>query len=239
MTKEEFISNYGGGSDLTDEQVFTAVHEQLVKLREQLDELQRREEAVAAMFNTDPRASIFISNWRAGSDPVVELVRQFGPELRESLDDPALQQKLAEANSEYLERVGRDKALSEEFGKNIAASLDALDAKCERENISDEQLETAWEWLRDVTDKGLRGIVTEEAIDMALKAINHDKDVADADRDGEMRGRNTAIEEHLKERTASDGTAARGSGAGKARRRPDRPPMGIIDHMETFRSVWD
>lgn len=191
------------------------------------------------MFNTDPRSAAFLRQWRQGNDPVVELMRLFGPELRQALDDPALQERLAEANREYLERVAAAQSLSAEFEANIDRSLEMLELKCERENIPDATIDAAWEWLRRITDQGIRGIVSEEAIDMALKAISHDSDVADADRRGEIRGRNAAIEAHLRRQTASagDGTVARGGSPAAASRR--LPPLGVLDRYDAFTSVWD
>ncbi|MCM1110853.1 MAG: hypothetical protein NC336_06575 [Clostridium sp.] len=212
---------------------------ELEQLRAEVARLREREQAVAAMFAADPRSGEFIRNWRDGSDPVVELIRQFGPELRLALDDPELQQSLAEANSEYLARVAREQQLTEEFSANIARSLEMIDEKGSRENIDDAELEAAWEWLRTITDEGIRGIVSEQAIDMALKAINHDRDVSEADRTGEVRGRNTAIEAHVRTRTAGDGTVTT-AGSGRPRHRNrNLPPLGFIDAMDRFRSVWD
>lgn len=227
MTKEEFVAKFSqrhpeADANAGDDALFAAIDKEIDELFRDIDTCRAREKAVSDMFATDPRSGVFLSNWRDGADPVVEMVRQFGPELREALDNPALQQKLAEANNEYLGRVAMERTLGEEFRANIVKSLEMLDAKSERENISDADLESAWEWLRRIADNGLRGIVTEEAIDMALKAIRHDEDVAVARRTGEIDGRNTAIEVHLRENRASDGTVAP-SGGLSVRRRPKFP----------------
>lgn len=203
-----------------------------------LADYRRREAEMADMFYADPRTAVFLRSWREGSDPVVELVRRFGPEIREALDDPDLQERLAEANREYLERVAREHELTDEFETNLAASAATVDAMAEREHLTDEQLTQAWEWLRRVADEGIRGIVTEEAMHMALRAISHERDVAVAAHDGELRGRNAAIDEHLLRRTAtSDGTVARNGGSRKGRRK--LPPLGVIDSYAGYHSVWE
>lgn len=204
-----------------------------------IGEMRERERAMAEMFAADPRAAIFLRNWADGRDPLVELVAQFGPELRDAIDNPAMQQQMAEANTRYLERVAGEKNLDEEFRRNIAESLEMVERKSERDGIDDTTLENAWEWLRRVTDDGIHGIVSEEALDMALRAINHDRDVAEADRSGEIRGRNEAIDSHLRSLDCSDGTIASAGSGGGLRRRRNFPPLGVLDNFDNYRSVWD
>ena len=49
------------------------------------------------------------------------------------------------------------------------------------------------------------GKFTAESIDMAMKAINHDVDVEVAGHEGEVRGKNTRIEEKLRKQQKGDG----------------------------------
>lgn len=207
----------------------------------ELSRLRAREKALADMLAADPRSGAFLNNWRNGSDPVVELIRQFGKEIRQALDNPELHDRIAQANREYMERIAAEKALAKEFADNMSRSLEMLDNKCERDGIDDTTIERAWEWLRKVTDEGIRGIVSEETIGMAIKAVNHDADVASADREGELRGRNATIATHLKRTEAADGTlAAHGAGSSLVSgRRNRRPPLGVLDAMDRFKSVWD
>lgn len=210
------------------------------QLRRELEELRSREKALNDMLAADPRSGVFLNNWRNGSDPVVELVRQFGMEIRQALDSPEMHERIEQANRDYMQRIADEKALAKEFADNMARSLEMLDDKCEREQIDDATVERAWEWLRKVTDEGLRGIVSDDTMAMAIKAVNHDADVATADRDGELRGRNATIASHLRRIEAADGTLAAHSGGGTLTvGAPKRPPMGVLDVMDRFRSVWD
>lgn len=242
MTKKEaFIERFRQRHpecDCTDEEVmYGLMHDDLQSDSRALADYRKRESEMAEMYYSDPRSATFLRSWREGNDPVVELVRRFGPEIREAVDDPEMQERLAEANREYLERVAADHEIAGEFETNLAASVDRLEAMAERDGLSDEQMTEAWEWLRRVTDEGIRGIVTEEAIGMALMALNHERDVAAARRDGEIRGRNAAIDEHLESRSRStDGTVTRAGAATHRRRR--LPPMGVLDSYADYRSVW-
>lgn len=220
-----------------EERMFATLQSDIERDSRDLGELRRREAEMADMYYADPRSAAFLRSWREGSDPVVELVRRFGSEIRGALDDPAMQERLAEANRKYLERVAADHELTGEFETNMAASVDRLEAMAGREGLTDEQLTGAWEWLRRVTDEGIRGIVTEEAIRMALMAMSHERDVAAAAREGEIRGRNAAIDAHLESRRhASDGTVTRSGAPARPRR---LPPMGVLDSYADYRSVWE
>ncbi len=243
MTKKEaFIETFRQRHpecDCADEEtLFGMMHDDCQADARTIADYRRREAEMAEMYYADPRSAAFLRSWREGNDPVVELVRRFGPEIREATDDPEMQEKLGEANREYLERVAADHELTGEFETNLAASADMLDSVAAEGKVTDEQLTEAWEWLRRVTDEGIRGIVTREAIEMALMAINHERDVAVARRAGEVEGRNAVIDEHLASRGRdTDGTVTR-SGAPAVKRRR-LPPMGVLDNYAAYQSVWD
>ena len=131
----------------------------------------------------------------------------FGTEIKDAIDDPERLEAIAEANKEYVERVAESKKLDEEYQANLADSLSKLDDIQSRNGLSDEDIDKAMEYLVKIVSDGLMGIFTEESITMALNAINHDADVAEAERTGEVRGRNTKIEEKLRSRIKGDGMA--------------------------------
>ena len=228
--------------DGADIDLLTALAEADIKAANDAAEACRaRERAMSEMLAADPRSAVFLRNWSEGADPVVELVRQFGPEIRDAIDNPALQEQMAEANAAYLGRLADERGLEEEFRRNIAESLERVDRRSNGSGaIDDATLERAWEWLRRVTDDGIRGIVSDEALDMALLAINHDADVASADAAGRLAGRNEAIEAHMRGlEAAGDGTIASSATGGGLRNPRRRPPLGVIDSFDSYRSVWD
>ena len=75
---------------------------------------------------------------------------------------------------------------------------------------------------------------------MAFRAINHDSDVAVAAREGEVKGRNTRIEEKLRKKQRSDGTAnldGKNGGGGKAR---DMPDLGALNRYDDGgQTIWE
>lgn len=154
-----------------------------------------REKTFSDMFTSDPRSATFLMSWKNGGDPVVELVRQFGTDgLKEMIDDPEKLEEIAQANREYLDKVAESKAFEEEYKQNLAASLEAI-SKVEGD---DAEIDEAITWLFKVGRDASKGIVNPEDLKLAIKAMTFDRATADAEYQGEVRGRNAKIEEKMR-----------------------------------------
>lgn len=204
---ERLKSKYPDREFADDEAMYDQISADYDDYDKQLEAYKGHEESLSNMFNADPRSAHFLSNWRDGGDPVVELVRQFGTDIKEAIDDPERLEEIANANKEYVERVAKNKELEEQYQTNLQASLETLDKFQSANDLTDEQVDDVMEFLQGIISDGILGKFTEESMDMALKAINHDADVATADADAEVRGRNAKIDEKLRKRNAGDGTA--------------------------------
>lgn len=205
---ERMLSKYPDLDLNDDEAVSGRISDDFDEYDRQLGEYKGREQSFVDMFNSDPRSAHFINNWRQGADPVVELTRQFGDVFREALDDPEKQEALAEANREYLARVAESKDLEDQYNSNIDASIEELDKFQAEHNLSDEQADEVMEFLMNIFKDAIVGKFSRESMEMALKAIHHDEDVAEAAQDGEVKGRNTKINETLRKRGEGDGVAS-------------------------------
>ena len=147
---------------------------------------------------------------------------------------------LAAANKEFAERIAQEEQYEGEYQTNINETLTTLEAMQQEEGLSDEDIDNAMDFLMGIVRDGIMGKFTRESVIMALKAIKHDSDVEQADREGEVRGRNTKIEEKLRKGSKSDGTANLGSknggGKGAAREMPD---LGAIDQNYGTQNIWE
>ena len=206
--KEVFLERMSAkypDTDFADEEIlYGKIGEDYDSYDSELGEYKKHEDELANMFSADPRSAHFLSNWRRGEDPAIQLVRMFGTEIKDAIDDPERLEAIAEANKEYVERVAESKKLDEEYQANLANRLDDIQS---RNGLSDDDIDKAMEYLVKIVSDGLMGIFTEESIKLALNALNYDTDVAEAERVGEVRGRNTKIEEKLRSRTKGDGMA--------------------------------
>lgn len=205
-----------------DEEIYGQISDDYDQYEQELDGYKGREKTLSDMFAADPRSAQFLTDMHSGKDPVLGLVRNFGVEIKDVLDDPDMQDKIAEANKEYVERVAKSKKLDEEYNSNIETTLDTLREFQTERGISDEQIDRVVEFLLGVVRDGVMGMFSPETLDMACKALNYDADVASAVEEGEVAGRNAKITENLRKSNKGDGTmplgGKNGQGASAARK---------------------
>ncbi|MBQ7280603.1 MAG: hypothetical protein IJR13_07780 [Bacteroidales bacterium] len=203
--KERMATKYPDKQFEDDEALFGQIDDDYDQYDQDIARYKEHDDKLADMFTSDPRSAAFLINWRDGGDPAVELVRLFGDEIRDALDDPERQEAIAEANKEFVQKVAKEKELEEQYQSNLQESLRLIDEYESKNGLTDEQVDQAMSWLMRIVSDGVMGKFSPETIDMAMKAINHDGDVAIADREGEVRGRNAKIDERLRQRESSDG----------------------------------
>lgn len=191
-----------------DEEIFGQISDDYDGYDKELTGYKEREKAFSDMFTSDPRSAAFLMQWKNGEDPEVALIRQHGKEgIEAAINDPEKLEEIAAANKEYVERVAKEKELEDLYQKNIRESLGLLRRLSEEKGISADKIDDAWELLKKIVHDGVIGIFTEETVDLALKALSHDEDVNNAGHEGEVRGKNTKINETLRKKEQGDGLA--------------------------------
>lgn len=223
-----------------DEAVYGAISDDYDNYDNEINGYREREKAITDMFAADPRSASFLSSWRNGEDPVLVLVRQFGTDIKDAIDDPERQEQIAAANKDFVERVAKEKELEDVYQQNIAQSLQTIDELQAKNNLTDEQVDEAMTLIMGIVKDAIVGKFTPETIDIAMKAINHDLDVATAEHVGEVRGKNAKIDEKLRKLGKGDGMPALGGkngGGGSPRRQRD---MGALDNYgDGAQTIWE
>lgn len=223
-----------------DEALWGQVNEDYDGYDKELAGYKEREKAFSDLFTGDPRSAAFLTNWRNGGNPAVELVRMFGEDFVEELKDPAKQEELAKASKEYAERVAKEKEFDEQYRRNIEETRGMVERLQRERGYSDGEIDDAMSFLIGVMKDGILGKFSQESVEMAMNALNHDADVATAAREGEVKGRNTKIEEKLRRSQRGDGTAnldGKNGGGGKARDMPDLGALGRYD--DGGQTIWE
>lgn len=202
---ERLKSKYPDKDFSDEEALFGQINDDYDDYDEKLSKYQEQEKALSELFASNPRSAAFLIDWRKGEDPIVGMLRKYGKEFKEALEDPSPEnlEALAQANKEYADRVAASEKYEEEYRKNIEDTFKTL-AGMEEEGYSEEELDQAMNFLVGIMRDGTLGKFARESITMALKAINHDSDVELADREGEVRGRNSKIEEKLRKSQNGD-----------------------------------
>lgn len=234
-TKERFPDK-----DFNDEEVFFGqISDDYDDYDKQIADYKERESSLANMFTADPRSAAFMMAWKNGDDPAVSLVRQFGTDIKEAIDDPEKQEEMAAAQKEFVERVAKEKEYEEMYQKNLSESLATLDAIQAEKGMSDDDIDKVMELVVTIVKDGVLGKFTKETIEMAYKALYHDADVAQAAHEGQVKGRNEKIDEKLRKRKANDGTAVLDGKSGKPSRQAT-PHLGALDNFgDDSKNIWE
>lgn len=222
-----------------DEVLYGQIVDDFAQSDDALAKYQEREQAFVDMITSDARAAQFLMDWKEGGDPILGIIRRFGVEIKDAIDDPALQEEIAEANKEHIERVAKEKEYEAMYKANLEQTLTDLDAIQKEMGLTDEQAEGAIMYLQAIVSDGVLGKYTPENIKLALKAMNHDADVAQAAYEGEVKGRNTKIEEKLRMKKKNDGTATLDGKNGSAGIARSMPSLGALDKFADGESIWD
>lgn len=213
-----------------DEAIFGQISDDYDELDGQLNSYKEREQGMVDMMTKDPRSANFLAAWHQGENPLVAMMRMYGPELKDALDDPELQDQLAEAQKDYLERMATSKELEQQAEANVEQSIAERDAFQQEYGLSDEEMDQVMDSLKQIFEDALVGKFSRASMEIAYKAMNHDSDVAAAADEAEVRGRNAKINETLRKRGEGDGVAPLGGAAGKVEEPKRR--MNIFDYAE-------
>lgn len=212
-----------------DEEIYGQISDDYDQYEQELEGYRGREKSLSDMFAADPRSAQFLTDMHNGTDPVLGLVRNFGVEIKDILDDPEMQDKIAEANKDYVERIANSKKLDEEYEKNMDNTLETLRQFQAERGMSDEQIDQVVGFLLGVVRDGVMGKFSTETLDMACKALNYDADVAAAGEEGEVAGRNAKITENLRKSNKGDGTAPLGGKNGQGHSNSSQKNQSIFD----------
>lgn len=183
------------------------------------------------VFNASPEAAALYVDLAKGGKSVLEyLIENYGDDFKEALEarDEETIAKLTKAESNYRAKMAKNEELNKEAQANLVTSLDALDEAANEAGISDEDKDKAFEAYANLVDDAIRNKVSKETWLMFIKGINHDKDVAEAADEGEVRGRNTKIVEKLRKPTDTPPVLS-GQGASA----PKRKFGGILDSLDS------
>ncbi len=220
-----------------DEALFGRISDDYDDYDQQIGQSKEREGKLVNMFRSSPEASRMMSDWADGKDPVISFVAMYGKDMVDAANDPAKREQIEAANKEYVERMTQSKTYDEEYGKNLDKSLADVDKVQEELGLTDEETDQLLTELGQIISDGIMGKFSPDTLRMLQKAKTHDKDVATAAEEGEVRGRNTKINEKLRQQGRTDGTAQL---AGRtAPVAPQRPDMGALERFGNGQDIWE
>lgn len=209
-----------------DDDVFDLVSKEQEERDGKIGKYEEESKKLVDLFSSDPRSAELFNVWKDGGDPISYLMENFGDEFKAALDDPEQKDKFAQSYSKWLENVGKSKELKQQSDENLQATFSTLEAYQQEHNLSDEDAVKIFDAAHQIILDGIVNVIKPETFDMVAKALNYDVDVAEAQRVGEVRGRNAKIEEKLKKDETPAGVppTLTGSGAGDLENKPKKKP---------------
>lgn len=222
---------YEGEGAMDEEAYFGRLNEFADERDEELNGFRKSDKELRGLIDNDPTLATFISDSANGKHPIRSIVERVGKDgFNAMLEDPEKAKLIEEADKVYLERVAKEKSLSDEYEANLAESMNRLDKMQTERGLTDAQAEEAVKFVMDIVDEVIMGKFTERTLDMALNAINHDSDVATAREEGEIAGRNKKIKTELRKPTQGDVPMLGGGGRGLAPKEGRK--MDVFDFAE-------
>lgn len=224
LALERLRKRYPNKSFDDDEAMYAQILDDYDSGAQELAGYRDREKTFSDLFTSDPRSAQFLTDWKNGKNPAVALVEMFGDDFVEELKDPEKQEELAKASKDFAERVAKEREYEDEYTKNIDESREMIEQLQQEEGLSDDDIDRAMEFLVGIMKDGILGKFSKESVLMALNALDHDADVAAAEEEGRVAGRNAKIDERLRQRVRNDGTANLAGKNGVGSRQPLRRP---------------
>lgn len=198
LVRERLSVKYPDDNLDDEETMYGRIDDDYKKYEEDLNAYKGDADKLNEMLSSDPRSAVFLSSWSKGGDPAIELIRMYGDDIKDALDDPDKLEEIAKANSDFVKRVSEEKQFEEQYQQNLQESLNMIDKYQAEKGLSDEQIDELMSYLVGIMKDGVMGIFKPESLDLAMKAKNYDADMSMAQQEGEIRGRNAKIEEKLK-----------------------------------------
>jgi len=221
-----------------DDEIYSQTLDDFDSYDNEINDYRNREQSLLDMFDSDPRSAALLVGIKNGEDPAVGLMRRFGPELRDILDDPERQEELAEAQKEYLERITQERELDELYKENFEKSTRVIEEFQQSHGMSDDEIDALIGRIVAVANDMVVGKFDASTLELFSKANNYDGAVADARAEGEVAGRNARITERLRHSQKGDGTIPLG-GSPTGSRRDDGASLGALDRYDSpDNSIW-
>ena len=215
-----------------DEALFGQVNDDYDDYDNQIGQYKEREKALTDLFAKNPRSARFLTDMAKGEDPWISTVKRLGIDgITDIINNPDKQEEYAKANSEFVERLAREEELENEFQQNFAESMQNLERIQQERQLGDETVDAAMELVMRIANEAIVGKFTDETINMALNAINHDADVQNARTEGTVAGRNEKIDEKLRKPKQGDGMPNLG-GSNNAPTNKEKKPLTVFDYAE-------
>lgn len=164
------------------------------RIVEERDRMVEERDRMVENISDDPRLAQVLADVVSGNrKPDAALARYFGKNLLTAEEGTPEYDELMAADAEYMNERNEMKTRREEQEAGATAFFDAFEEYLEKQGLDREKYMDAV--FREVLEPALDLKVDETLFARLVNAVDYDKDVEDAFKAGEVKGRNTNIHE--------------------------------------------
>lgn len=226
-------------ADDDDESLYKAINEDYEADNKELEGYRKNSSDLSNFLRQDPKSASFLSSWRRDGSPIPALVREYGEDIVKDLTNPEVQQKIEEAQTEYLKQIAENDEYEKKYADNVAKSQEMIQGLVDGGEYTQDEVEAAVESFGAKFEAFLMGTIDEATIVDEIKASRHDTDVEEAEANGERRGRNANISKEFNRRKkATDGLPAMPNSNSQAVKEEKEDNTGALGQLAGRRSMW-
>ena len=156
-------------------------------------------------FNSDKRfGQFFLGAIQEGSNPIAELVKVYGEDIREYLDNPDNADELNKAQQEKLSKMADAEKSEGQYSENLKTSFELLDQFQQENSLTDDQADEIFTALVSDAENIILGNFSADMFSAKMKALNYDKDIEATKHDAYVEGKNEKIMEKKKATQVND-----------------------------------
>ena len=197
--------NFGGEDGLEGtNSLEQAIMQALDESDAQVSEISGKLNKLSELFNTSPRAAIFMNTLASTQNPAEAIYRAYGKEAHDAFVSGDASDFIANIEAEDAKAKAEEEQYMEEKKANLAKSIEDLGAFGTEKGLDEQQqvdlFMQVYQWLQDAYD----GKYPRELFEIVLNGQNYANDVETARQQGEVNGRNARINEMTKRRNTMD-----------------------------------
>ena len=215
-----------------DDDVFYAVLDEYDRERgKEIEDYRQSNRKLADLFLSNPEAGAFLSALMEGSDVMTAIGESFGDYFETALGDPEAKAKYDEGIRMRREREKEMEDIQARQHENAEKNAEAVESFIAEKGLDERGRKAFEDFISELVDRVFLFDLDRDTLERLWRAMNYDRDVAEARSVGETRGRNARIEME-KRSIVTDGTPNLSE---ESRGIPARG----MSRVRTRRSIWD
>lgn len=182
-------------------------NKEVESLKEYKKRNEEANETLIEVFDQYPEIPAFIRDLDRGASLAEAFARNFDHDDLKSFEGEPDYEGWDKARKERMDKKKKSQEFAQTLDSNIDFSRSEMDAFRQENKLSEQQAQSFVDGLNELLDSVYNGKVDRKFLGMILKAQNADREIADARKQGEIKGRNENIEAKRadKEKKVGDG----------------------------------